>query len=53
VREIFILHFFTKALEIINDDLEPIEHLRNRLINLYLEVEYLVLEHIELDTFYG
>jgi hypothetical protein len=38
MREVLILHFLTQILEIINNDLEPIEHLQNRLIILHLKV---------------
>jgi hypothetical protein len=38
MREVLILHLLTQTLEIIDDNLEHIEHLWNELIILHLEV---------------
>jgi hypothetical protein len=46
MREVFILHLLTQTFEIIDNNLEPIEHLWNGLIILHLKVGQLVLEHV-------
>ena len=50
MRDIIILDLFSQSLQIIDNDLQAMEHLRYALIIFHLETCQLVLEDVQLGT---
>ena len=50
MRDIIIINLLSQSLQVIDNHLQPMEHLRNALIILHLEACQLILEDVQLGT---